>query len=144
MHPTFAAPFQSEAHLESHLTSAVVLFCGKSQCLKAVGCLCGGAPSWMFRKIRNVSLHNNLLQLAETLRRILPPLGLHKGVLSSLCLLILLIHIKNDKRKSPTHAIVLISLSNTRKENANETFCTAPTNPHPATIKAPPNKKNWQ
>ena len=36
------------------------VFCGNSQCLKAVGCFHGGAPSWMFGRNLNATLPNNL------------------------------------------------------------------------------------
>ena len=61
----------------------------------------------------------NLLLLEEGLRSF-PPLGLHKEILDSPCLLILLIYTehKRNKMKSWTHLrIILISLINTRDEN---------------------------
>ena len=42
---------QSEAHLESSLTSAVELFCGNSQRVKTVGYFRRRAPSWMLDKM---------------------------------------------------------------------------------------------
>ena len=55
----------------------------------------GRAPSWMFDRTLNATLPKNLLQLAEDLRKSFPPLGLHKGILDSLCLLFLLIHVEH-------------------------------------------------
>ena len=65
----------------------------------------------MFDRILNVTLSNNLLQLKEGLRKSFPPLGLHKGVLDSPCLPILLVY-NNQKNK-------IKSQSNTRSENIN-------------------------
>ena len=42
---------QSEAHLESSRTSAVELYCGNSQRIKAVGYFRRRGPSWMFDRI---------------------------------------------------------------------------------------------
>ena len=76
----FTKPFQLEAHLESRLMSAAMPFCGNSQCPKAVGCFPGGAPSWMFGRILNATLPNNVLWPAEALRKISPPLGLYNRI----------------------------------------------------------------
>ena len=65
------------------------LFCGNSQCVKAIGCFSRGAPWLFFDRILNVIL---------CLRRF-PPLGLHKAILNFRCLLILLIHTKNKNNK---------------------------------------------
>ena len=55
----------SEAHLESSPTSAVELFCGISQRVKAIDYFRRRAPSWMFDRIfgriLNATLPNNLL-----------------------------------------------------------------------------------
>lgn len=53
--------------MEASLTSAMVLYCGSTRCVKAVRFFRGGAPSWMFGKILNVTLTNNLLLLVEAL-----------------------------------------------------------------------------
>ena len=95
LHPTFTAPFQSEAHFKSNQTIAVEFFCGNSQRLSAVGYFYRRAPSQMFDRILNATLFNNLLQLAEGLRKSFPSLGLDKGILDSPCLLILLIYTKH-------------------------------------------------
>ena len=58
---------QSEAHLESSQTSAVELFCGNSQRIKAIGCFPRRAPSWMFDRTLNATLPNNSLHLHQTL-----------------------------------------------------------------------------
>ena len=73
----------------------------------------------MFDRILNPTLPKNLLQLQEGLRRRFPPLGLHKGILDSLYLLILLIYIKykNQQDEILESPRVLFSLSNTRSEN---------------------------
>ena len=57
------------------------------------------APSWMFDTILNETLSNDLLQLAEGLRRSFPSLGIHKAVLDSPCLLILLIYTKHKTKR---------------------------------------------
>ena len=54
---------QSEAHLKSSRTSAVELYCGNSQRIKAVGYFRRRAPSWMFDRILNATLPNNYLPL---------------------------------------------------------------------------------
>ena len=54
---------QSEAHMESSRTSAVELYCGNSQRIKAVGYFRRRAPSWMFDRILNATLPNNYLPL---------------------------------------------------------------------------------
>ena len=61
----------------------------------------------MFDRILNVTLPNNLLEFEEDLRRIYPPLGLHKGTLDSPCFLILLIYTKHtyNKMKSRTDPV---------------------------------------
>ena len=59
--PIFTAPFQSAVHLESSQTSAAKL-------LFAADYFCRWAPSWMFDRILNGTLSNNLLQLAQGLR----------------------------------------------------------------------------
>ena len=58
---------------------------------------------WMFDTILNVILPINLLQLAEGLRKKFPPLGLHKGILDSSCLLILLISTKQQGNTLEKH-----------------------------------------
>ena len=65
------------------------------------------APLLMFDRILNVTLPNNLLKFEEDLRRIYPPLGLHKGTLDSPCFLILLIYTKHtyNKMKSRTDPV---------------------------------------
>ena len=65
----------------------------------AVACFCRRASSWMFERILNTTLSNNLLQPAEGLSRSFPPLGLRKGILDSSCLLILLIITKHKNKK---------------------------------------------
>ena len=56
---------QSEAHLESSLTSAVELFCRNSQPAKVIGRFHRGVPSWIFDRvfdrIINSIMPNNLL-----------------------------------------------------------------------------------
>ena len=98
-HPIFTTPFQSEVHLESSRAAAVELFCGNSQRLQAVGYFRRRVPSWMFDKILNATQSNNLLQLAKCLRTNFPSLGLHKGILDSPCLLILLIYTKHKSKR---------------------------------------------
>ena len=46
---------------ESSRTVSMDLFCENSQRVKAVGYFCTRAPSWMFDKVLNVNLPNNLL-----------------------------------------------------------------------------------
>ena len=58
---------QSEANFESNQTSAVELYCGNSQRIKAVGYFCRTAPSWMFDRILNATLPNNYLPLHQKL-----------------------------------------------------------------------------
>ena len=58
---------QSEAHLESSETSAVELFCGNIQRIKAVGYFRRRAPWWMFDRILNATLPNNYLPLHQKL-----------------------------------------------------------------------------
>ena len=60
----------------------------------------------MFGRILNATLLNNLLLFEEGLRKNFSPLGLHKRIFSSPCLLILLIYTKhkNSKIKSWTHS----------------------------------------
>ena len=62
------------------------------------------APPWMFDTIfdgiLNATLPNNLLYLQEGLRKSFPPLELHKEILDSACLLILLIYTSNKKNSS--------------------------------------------
>ena len=98
---------QSEAYLESSQTSAV----------EAVGYFRGRAPPWMFDRILNATLSNNSLWFEEGLRRSFPPMGLHKRIQDSHCLLILLIYTKNQQSEILDRPCVLISLSSTRKEN---------------------------
>ena len=85
---------QSDPHLESGRKSVVELFCGNNLHVKAVGCFRKGTPSLMF---------DGVLDVTPCLRRF-PPLGLHRGILNSSCLLILLIHTKHkyNKMKSCT------------------------------------------
>ena len=59
------------------------------------------APSWMFDRVLNVTLPNNLLKLEEGLRRSFTPLVLRKGILDFPCHLILLIY-TNKKTNSST------------------------------------------
>ena len=47
---------QSEAQMESSRTSAVELYCGNRQRIKAVCYFRRGAPSWMFDRILNATL----------------------------------------------------------------------------------------
>ena len=86
----------------------VELFCRNSQRVIAVDFFCRRAPSWMFDRILNVTLSNNLLQF-KGLRKSFPQPGLHKGVLDSPCLPILLVY-NNQKNK-------IKSQSNTRSKN---------------------------
>ena len=58
---------------------------------------------WMFDTILNVILPINLLQLAEGLWKKFPPLGLHKGILDSSYLLILLISTKQQGNTLEKH-----------------------------------------
>ena len=97
LHPTCTAPFQWEVHLESSQTTAFELFCVYSQCLQAVGYFRRRAKLQMFYRILNGTLSNNL-QLAESLSKSFLSLGLHKGILGSLCLLILLIRTKHKAK----------------------------------------------
>ena len=90
---------QSEGDLESDRPSVIELFCGNSQRVKAVGCFPWRAPSCLFDRILNTTWPNKLLQLEGFLRRGFPPLGLHKGILDSPCLLILLIYTKHKNNK---------------------------------------------
>ena len=60
-------PIQSEASLKSSRTSAVELFCGNSQRIKAVGYLRRRAPSWMFDRILNATLPTNYFHLHQKL-----------------------------------------------------------------------------
>ena len=84
---------------------------------------CWRAPSWMFNRILNVTLPNNLLQLEEGLRRSFPPLWSSKGILDFPCLLILFIYTKyQDKILDWPH--VLISFGNTRNENIKKNSST--------------------
>ena len=80
LHPTFTAPFRLEVHLESSQASAVELFCENSR-----------TQSWLFDRILSV-------------RRSFPSLGLHKEILDSPYLIILLIY---TKRKTKTWKIGL-------------------------------------
>ena len=68
------------------------------QRLQAVDYFDKRAPLWMFDRILNATLSNNLLQLAS-LRRSIPSLGLQKETLDSPCLLILLIYTKHKPNR---------------------------------------------
>ena len=57
----------AEAHLKSSGTSAVELYCGNSQRIKAAGYFRKRAPSWMFYLILNAALPNNYLPLHQKL-----------------------------------------------------------------------------
>ena len=50
-----------EAYLESSGTSAVEFFCRNNQRLKAAGYFCKRTPSWIFDRILNTVLPNNLI-----------------------------------------------------------------------------------
>ena len=91
---------QSQAHLESSRISAVQLFCGNRQRIKAVGCFSRRALLQMFDSVLNATLPKNLFQPEDGLNRSFPPLGLHKGILGSRCLLIILIYTNNKKNSS--------------------------------------------
>ena len=58
---------QWQTHLESSRKSAVELYCGNSQRIKAIGCFRRKAPSWMFDRILNATLPNNYLPLHKKL-----------------------------------------------------------------------------
>ena len=96
----------SEARLGSNGTSAMELFCRNSQRVKVVGYFRRSAPSYIFDKIFDrilyAALPNNVLQLKEGLWRRFPPLELHKGILDSPCLLILLIYTSKEQNSSTT------------------------------------------
>ena len=57
----------------------------------------------MFGRVLDTPLSNNLLYLTESLRRSFPPLGLHKGILHSLYLLIPSINIKSENAEPCSH-----------------------------------------
>ena len=48
-------------------TSALELYCGNSQRIKAIGYFRRRAPPWMFGKILNATLPNNYLPLHQKL-----------------------------------------------------------------------------
>ena len=89
-------PYESEAydlmklyfetsHTEPGRTTAVELCCRNSQRVKAVDYFRRRAPSWMFGRILNAILPNNLfIARRGSEERSFPPLGLHKGILDSL------------------------------------------------------------
>ena len=56
---------QSDLLLESSQTSAMELFCGNSQRIKAIGYFRWRAPSWIFDRILNATLPNNFLHLHQ-------------------------------------------------------------------------------
>ena len=60
----------------------------------------------MFERILNAPLSSNLLQFAEDLRRSFPSLELHKGILDSTCLLILLITLNTSSIHFPETVLV--------------------------------------
>ena len=62
--------------MESRLTSAAVLFSSNNQCLKAVGCFREGALSWMFGKILNATMPNNLIRARRSSEENLPITGI--------------------------------------------------------------------
>ena len=103
----------------------MVFFSGNSQCLKAVGHFCGGAPSWVFGRILDATLPNNSLQLAEALRIIFHHWDYTgQSWIHPASKLFWLTPKQQDKILDWPH--VFISLGNSRNENANETFCPAP------------------
>ena len=113
---------QSEMHLESSRAFVGELFSRKRQRVKAVGYFCRRATlcifDRMFDRILNATSPNNLLWLEEGLRRSFTPLELHKGILESLCLLILLIYTSNrvlDGEMLPLHSGILTKAINTVK-----------------------------
>ena len=110
-------PIYQEAHLESIRTIVVELFCLINQRVKDISYFCRRASSWMFDRkfdrILNATLPNNLLQLKEGLRRSFPPLELHKKILDSHCLPLLLIYI-NNKNNSSTMQIRLTHVTNSQ------------------------------
>ena len=61
IHTILTEPSELEAHLESSRTAGVELFCRNSQPLKSIGYFCRRASLWMFDRILNVTLFNNLL-----------------------------------------------------------------------------------
>ena len=94
----FQFQFQSKVHLESSRTSAVKLFVQIVNVSRPLA-IFAGAPSWMFDRILDATLSNNLLQLAEGLRRTFSSLGLHKVILDSPCFPILLIYTKHKTNR---------------------------------------------
>ena len=78
------------SHSEFSRTTAVELFCGNKERVKAVSFFRRRTPSWMFDRILNPTPSKNLLRLEEGLRSF-PLLGLHKEILDSPYLIILLI-----------------------------------------------------
>ena len=61
LQPSFTAPLQLEAYLESSGTSAVEFFCRNNQRLKAAGYFRKRTPSWIFDRILNTALPNHLI-----------------------------------------------------------------------------------
>ena len=82
-HPTFTAPLVGSAFKIRSEIGGGVFFWGNSQRVQAVGCLRRGALSLIF---------------GNSVFRRFPPLELHKGILNSY-LLILLIHTKHKYSK---------------------------------------------
>ena len=106
LHSTFTTPLIGGAFgIQSSICRGA--FCRNSQRVKVVGYFCRRAPSWifdrMFDRILNATRPNNLLQIEEGLQRSFPPLELHKGILDSSCLLILLIYTNNAENPSTTY-----------------------------------------
>ena len=113
-------PYFETSHSESCWTFAVERFYATKQRVKVVGYFWRRAPSWIFDRILNASLTNNLLQLEESLRRGFPSLGLNKGILDIPCLPPNSLDLHQTQKQqdeildSPR---VLISLSNARNKN---------------------------
>ena len=59
---------QLKVHLESSQTSVKELFCRNSQHYKTIGYFHTRAALWMFDRVLNATLPNNLLQLEKSLR----------------------------------------------------------------------------
>ena len=74
-------------------------FCGNIRRRQAVGYFQIRATSWMFERILDAILSNNLLQLKESLNKSFPSLRLNKEILESPCLLILLIYTKHKTKR---------------------------------------------
>ena len=70
-----------------------------AEIVKAYGYFRRRNPPWMFGKILTAILPDNLLYVEEGLTGSFAPLGLHKGILDTPCLLILSINTKHNSNK---------------------------------------------